>query len=152
VGYQVTATHCNTVQHSATHCNMWAIVCEIHLCGLSGDCNTLQHTATHCNTPQHTATHCNTLQHTATHCNALQHTATHCNTLQHTATHCNTLQHTATHMCAIMCEILLCGLSCVRWILTHDIGWRRLIGCLKLHVIFRQRPTNYRGSFAENDL
>ena len=35
-------------------------------------CNTLQHTATHCNTLQyteHTATHCNTLQHTATHCN-----------------------------------------------------------------------------------
>jgi len=31
-------------------------------------CNTLQHTATHC-TLQHTATHCNTLQHTATHCN-----------------------------------------------------------------------------------
>jgi len=43
-------------------------------------CNTLQHTATHCNTRKgvpssrsrwrrvpHTATHCNTLQHTATH-------------------------------------------------------------------------------------
>jgi hypothetical protein len=79
-------------------------------------CNTLQHTATHCNTLQererqqrgallqHTATHCSTLQHTArerasakrcfvaTHCNTLQHTATHCSTLQHTATHCNTLQ------------------------------------------------------------
>jgi len=52
-------------------------------------CNTLQHTATHCRTlGQHTATHCNTLQHTATHCRTLgQHTATHCNTLQHTATH-----------------------------------------------------------------
>jgi len=69
-------------------------------------CNTLQHTATHCNTLQlearHTAPHCNTLQHTATHCNALQlearHTAPHRNTLQHTATHCNlrrdTLHHT----------------------------------------------------------
>ena len=31
-------------------------------------CNTLQHTATHCNTT-HTATRCNTLQHVATHCN-----------------------------------------------------------------------------------
>ena len=66
---------------------------------MSRVCNTLQHTATHCNTlhalqhSAHTATHCNTvhtLQHTATH-------STHCNTLQHsahTATHCNTSQHT----------------------------------------------------------
>jgi len=36
-----TATHCNTLQHTATHC---------------------KHTATHCNTLQYTATHCNTLQ------------------------------------------------------------------------------------------
>ena len=74
-------------------------------------CNTLQHTAAHCSTLQHTTTHCNTLQHTATHCNTLQHTqmiifiaATYvwndssrfCNTLQHTPTHSNTLtlQHT----------------------------------------------------------
>jgi len=74
-------------------------------------CNTLQHTATHRNMPQHTAriapvwheyfmtgtnhSRHTTLQHTATRCNTLQHAATHCNTLQHTATHCNTLQHTA---------------------------------------------------------
>ena len=25
-----------------------------------------------------------------------------------------------------------------------DTGWRRLIGCLKLQVIFRKRVTNYR--------
>jgi len=37
-------------------------------------CNTLQHTVPHCNTLQHTAIHCNTLQHIATHCNALQYT------------------------------------------------------------------------------
>ena len=72
--------------------------------------NTLQHTATHCNirvwhpshhgadypTPLYATQHCNTLQHTATQCTTMQHSA-HCNTLQHTATHCNTLQHTATH-------------------------------------------------------
>ena len=42
-------------------------------------CNTLQHTAIHCNTlltreepvSRPRATHCNTLQHTATHCNTL---------------------------------------------------------------------------------
>jgi len=41
----LTATHCNTLQHTATHF-------------------ILSLTATHCNTLQHTATHCNTLQHT----------------------------------------------------------------------------------------
>jgi len=51
------ATHCNTLQHTATY--------TTHFCILS--CSTLQHTATHYNTLQHTATHCNTLQHTATH-------------------------------------------------------------------------------------
>ena len=88
---QHTASHCNTLQHTATLC------CT--LCILLYD---LQHTATHCNTLQHTATHCYThmqvrktlaLQHTGTHSNTLQHTATHCSTLQHTATHCSTLQH-----------------------------------------------------------
>jgi len=80
-------------------------------------CDTLQHTATHCNTLQHAATtHCNTLQHAATHhnvlpfvetsatqCNTLQYTATHRNTLQHTATRCNTLQHTAPNYNVLPC-------------------------------------------------
>ena len=88
---EIPATHCNTLPHTATHCN------TLH-------CNTLQHTATD---GKHTAQHftypryiccdsCNMLPHTATHCNTLQHTATPYHTLQHTATHCNTLQHTAT--------------------------------------------------------
>jgi len=59
----------------------------------SSHCNTLQHPATH--KLQHTAAHCSTLQHTATHCDALQYTllALSVNTQQHTAAHCNTLQH-----------------------------------------------------------
>ena len=49
-------THCNTMQHTATHCNT-----------LSADNTCLVRwvmmiDATHCNT------HCNTMQHTATHC------------------------------------------------------------------------------------
>jgi len=54
-------------------------------------CNTLQHTATHCNTRKYSndrAARCNTLQHTATHCNTRKYSndrATRCNTLQHTA-------------------------------------------------------------------
>ena len=46
-------------------------------------CNTLQHTATNYNTLYHTTTHCTTLPHTAPHYPTLQHNATHCNTLQH---------------------------------------------------------------------
>ena len=118
------ATPCNTLQHTATHCNIRvreyrsAAVMESFTCHESNKlqqaasrCNTLQHTATHYTTLQHTATHCNTLQptkshdlvssndHTRTH--IAQHTASHCNTLQHTATHCNTLQHTAAHCSAL---------------------------------------------------
>ena len=85
-----TATHCNTLQDTATH----LVLLKKRILGCVYICVPLQHTATHCNMLQHTcmcatATHCNTLQHTATHCNTLQHTAT-----QHTGTHCNTLQHT----------------------------------------------------------
>ena len=96
-----TATHCNTLQHTA-----------------------LQHTATHCNTLQqlqhttatnqkrdteslycHNSAHYNTLQHAATHCNTLlQHTRREVQrastvTMQHTTTHCIARQSTATHCC-----------------------------------------------------
>ena len=83
--YICSGRHCNTLQHTATHCNTLVLTCALFQIG-----NTLQHTTTHCNTMQHTATHCNTWQHTPT----LQHIATHCNTLQYTA---EILQHTATH-------------------------------------------------------
>jgi len=104
------ATHCNNLQHTASHLN------------------TL-HTATHCNTGQLTASHrnaaarCNTLQHAATNfhtfntshhscarsdtlptptavqarATTLHHNVPRCNTLQHTTTHCITLQHTTHH-------------------------------------------------------
>jgi len=72
---------CNTLQHTAAHCNSHA---------------------THCNTLQHAATHCNTLQHTATHWNIPQ--------LQLPTTHCNAPQHPATHlMCKYeSCNKALC--------------------------------------------
>jgi len=115
------ATHCNTLQHDAAHCNTHTCTSG---CAASApatysntlqhtyasqntqhgpqqrtatNCNTLQYTATCCNTLQHTAANCSTLQHIAAHCSTLQHTTAHYSTLQHTATHCNTLQHTATH-------------------------------------------------------
>ena len=61
----ITATHCNTLQHTATqyhtrHHELLPPSCQEFAAYL------LQHAATHCNT----ATHGNTLQHTATHtCN-----------------------------------------------------------------------------------
>ena len=114
-------SHCNTLQHTATHLNRLKVRTNLEIqivIGLSADDLRLVpvrkkgivEVVLHCNTPQHNATHCNTLQHTATHCNTLQHTATHCNTLQHNATQCNrkkeiivvtlpcdALQHTGTH-------------------------------------------------------
>jgi len=89
----VHATRCihTALQHSATHRN------------------TLQHTATHCNTMKHTATQwstlvhairCSTLHHTPANCHTritLHHTAARWNTMENIVTHCNALQHTATH-------------------------------------------------------
>ena len=116
-----TAKHCNTLQHTATHCNVHltqGLFTPLQIVKVS-----LQHTATHCNTLQHTATHyntlhlhCNALQRIATHCNTLQHTAsrcTHCNALQHTATHCNTLHKKTWHTCSTV-PLRLSHASC-KW-------------------------------------
>ena len=67
-----------------------------HIATTATHCNTLQHTAPHYKALQHTATQCNTLQQCtrhAPHCTplnppTLQHTTMHCNTLQHNARHC----------------------------------------------------------------
>ena len=134
-------THCNALQRTATHCKSTI--------GLT-HCNALQHTATHSNTLQYTAMHCNALQCTETHCDTLRHTATHCNILQHTATHCNTtielkhcksLQHTATHcnalqITATQCNTLQHTATQLSSSFMSDMGWLRLVGCLKIQVSF----------------
>jgi len=84
-----TATHCNTLQHTAFCCT---------------HCSTLQHAAAHCSTRKHTKTQYSTLQHAATRCSTLQHTAAYGSTLQweqRTAAYYSTLQHPATH-CSIL--------------------------------------------------
>jgi len=89
---QYTATHCNTLQRTATHTSLQKN--ELEQPYSTTQCNTLQHTATHCNTLQHTAKHYNThlFAKKLASWNSLivQHTATRCNTLQRTAVHCNT--------------------------------------------------------------
>ena len=113
---------CNTMQHTAMHCNSV----------LSSPALTATHNASHCNhcntqrnTLQHTATPCcallSELQQTATNCNTLQDTATSCcallSELQHTATHCNTLQLHAALSCpcrAFVSRVQVSVVTCVR--------------------------------------
>jgi len=60
-----TTAHCNTLQHTATqHCNTLGRTERQK--DIATHCSTLQHTATHCHTLQRIATHCNTPQHAAT--------------------------------------------------------------------------------------
>ena len=126
-----TATHCDTLRHTATHWNTpnaWVshFPCATGL-RTAAHCNTLQRTATHCNTLRHTATHCNSLEHTRrmsescpmynwfTHCNTLQHTATHCNALEYTATYCNTPNAWVSHVPTtgfhtLRCKVCACDI------------------------------------------
>jgi len=88
---QRTATHCNALQHTATHSPIHSVI------------DVVECVATHCNILQHTATHCNTLQHihlfiqSLMLLSVLQPTATYCNALQHTTTHCNTFTYSFSH-------------------------------------------------------
>ena len=120
------SARCNTMQHTATHCDTVFHRDPSQKSALYTMCymkvpyrcllrNFVSHNpwstndaVTHCNILQNTSTHCNTLQNTNTVLHTvsvttaklpltLQRTATHCNTLQNIATHCKTLQHTATH-------------------------------------------------------
>jgi len=79
------ALRCNTLHHTASHCNILQHIVEKHIAPPGRTRNTPQHTAqqkkalqcsggglqrarraaTHCKTPHCTATHCITLQHTA---------------------------------------------------------------------------------------
>ena len=124
---RVPTTHCNILQHTATHCDVQIISCCLRISQSdalrASSCNTLQHFLQH--NPTLPATHSNTLQyckqiisspftavshylpsscvflkHTATHCLTLSRTAIHCSTLPHTTTHCNTLLHTMLHTTA----------------------------------------------------
>ena len=99
---QHSATHCNTLQHTATHdmCDMamrhtTTLACCASRRGDRWKRNTLQRTATRCNTPQHmiyVILLCDTPPHSpaAPREEANVGNATHCNTLQHTAPHRNT--------------------------------------------------------------
>jgi len=122
-------THCNTLQHAATHCNI------LHTWCVCQNSPKVVQRVCYIGMDQHTATHCNTLQHTATYCIALQHTATYCHTLQTwcvrqnspkvlrtvcligmgsmtCCANCSVLQCVAV-CCAVRCSVLQCiAVSC----------------------------------------
>jgi len=129
-----TATHCTTLQHTATHSYSYELA---FCCCPSGsvcvDCNIMQHTATHCNALQFimlqcVAVCCSVLQCVAV-CCSVQFIYIHTNwsslvacpvVCVRTVTRCNTLQHTATHSYSY--ELAFCcrpsGSVCV-WAATH---------------------------------
>jgi len=116
---QLTATHCNTLQHvSCTRKHLIGHTLQ-HIANIATHPNTLQHTLANYNrwvwVSQGSTSwvpHSDTLQQTTTHRNTLQHSATHCNnwnTSQHIVTHYSTLQHITTHL--------------TRWVLQHNTLW-----------------------------
>ena len=104
----ISATHCNALQHTATH---WCTcICRVQTLRRGMYCNILQRRIW----LQHTATHCNTLQHrdTRVYIGYGSCAAAFSATQKHS--HCNTLQHTATHICTCIhrLQILRCAIPC----------------------------------------
>jgi len=108
---QSTATHCNTLQHTAIHfvqlrhkyvptyAAPW-LKKNHHLAKMSERCNTLQHTTTHCNALREFKTQLSadvgrfvTTKNKSIIYQKHQSTATHCNTMRHNATHFVKLKH-----------------------------------------------------------
>ena len=88
---QRTATHCCTMQHTATSRPTHAPKCIYTVTY----CNTLQCIAAHCDAQQHTATH-----HTATQRNI---SPSSCSRYVHHAALCNTLKHTYIYVYKYTC-------------------------------------------------
>ena len=122
-----TATHCNTLQHTATHYNRYT---STYLYVLDAYAHTLQHTATHCNTLQQIHKHilicvgcirvvCT--RHTQTQaCVCCIHVLYTCVThIKRLHTHCNTLQHTATQACVCCIHVLYTCVTHIKRLHTH---------------------------------
>ena len=132
----MTATHCNTKQHTATCCNTLhctATHCNPQRLTASTMTRLLQHTAGHCNTQHETcvAVCCSVLQCVAVCCShcpciswwltantmarRLPHTATRSVKSVLQATPCNMWQHSATYyniLCTLCVAVYCCVLQC----------------------------------------
>jgi len=106
---------CNTLLHTATHCNTLQCTAQQLICsaphntGLHESLWTLQHTATHYGSDESLLVYL-TLQHTVPHRKTLQHTATHGHTLQHIATqHVSTRLHCSARYASACVSFGICG-------------------------------------------
>jgi len=132
--------HSYVCAHSYVTCRMhafisWHASCALDIC----TCNTLQHTATHCNTLQHcnsmlmiyvsakptdsTSGGSNIESVTMWLMNSVR------NTLQHTATHCNTLQHRYTYLQSQPTRVQAAAQSSPR----QCDSWTQRRSCLHTH-------------------
>jgi len=119
------ATHYNTLQHRHI-CSDFLRIDYMNI--LPAHCNTLQRTATHCNIAKPARNYCGQTmwiccQLTATHCNAPQRTSTHCNTDTPVRNYCGqTMWICCQHWCwltptqeksvAVCCSVLQCVAVC----------------------------------------
>jgi len=91
----VPTTHCNSLKHTALHCNAITMQLVVYNATVPATRCSIQHTATFCNILE---TYCNTWNPQYCITSAPIRRLGTCNTLQHTATHNNILQHTATYI------------------------------------------------------
>jgi len=105
--------------------------------------NTHAQTHTHAHTHTHTGTHTHTHKHTHTHTHTHKHTHTHTHTHTRTHTYTHTLTHT-TSFATVASPFLSFELHSATPPSASRTGWRRLVRCLKVQVIFRKRANNYR--------
>ena len=85
--YDSTATHWNTLQHTATHLSIYL---HAHSHAHPYMCDS---TATHCNTLRYTLIFFTCARPRSLICDLFTCVGQHCNTLQHTVIQCNTLQY-----------------------------------------------------------
>ena len=115
-------------------------------------CNTLQHTATHYNAPRFTlqcVAYCSVSRCVAVWCGVLRCVAVCYGVLRCVVVCCSVLQ-----CVAVCCSVHDFSIKLlIKWLLprspplyywAHITGWQRPIECLNLQAIFRKRATNYR--------
>jgi len=65
-------------------------------------------------------------------------------------THISTPHHTTSSLASLSCSAFMLYACVCIWFhacmqtFTRETGWRRPIGCLKMHIVFRKRATNHR--------
>jgi len=157
IALQNTATHCNTLQHTAcrvaTRAHPFNRRHVRHMNELSRTYETTHvtpHTACVCvcvwwGFPHRWNSRIYSMH--VWYCSTLQRTTTHCNTLQHVSTHCDTLQHNTTIKVVDVFDVcLICSLAGffltkTKWPLHFaSTGWRRCQDDLSCRSLSAKKP------------